>query len=140
MTDELIAELRRDEGVRSSAYQDHLGYWTIGVGRLIDKRRGGGLTDDEIDYLLRNDIAKVQAGLDANLPWWRNLEPVRQRALQNMCFQLGLGGLLKFRNSLRYIEAGDWERAASNLKQSLWAKQTPERAERVIEMFRTGEA
>ena len=44
--------LRRDEGRVRHAYQDHLGYWTIGVGRLIDQRKGGGLSEDEIDYLL----------------------------------------------------------------------------------------
>jgi lysozyme len=141
VTDELlVAELRRDEGVVPHAYQDHLGYWTIGVGRLIDKRRGGGLSDDEIDYLLNNNIRRTQEALDANLPWWRELDPVRQRALINMCFQLGMGGLLKFTNSLAAIKAGKWETAASNLKQSLWAKQTPERAARVIAMFRTGTA
>jgi lysozyme len=54
----LIAELRRDEGVDRSAYQDHLGFWTIGVGRLIDRRKGGGLSDEEIDYLLQNDVKR----------------------------------------------------------------------------------
>ena len=56
--DEFIAWLKKEEGVVKHAYQDHLGYWTIGVGRLIDKRKGGGLSDEEIDYLLGNDIEK----------------------------------------------------------------------------------
>jgi lysozyme len=136
--DTLIAELRRDEGMVRHAYQDHLGYWTIGIGRLIDKRKGGGIAEHEAAYLLKSDIAKVQLQLDQNLPWWRDLDPVRQRALQNMAFQLGLTGLLKFRNSLAAIKAGEWERAVANLRRSLWVKQTPARAGRVIEMFRTG--
>jgi lysozyme len=136
----LVAELIRDEGIIPHAYQDHLGYWTIGIGRLIDKRKGGGIAEHEAAYLLLNDIAKVQNQLDVNLPWWRELDPVRQRALTNMAFQLGISGLLKFRNSLAAIKAGEWERAAANLKLSLWARQTPTRAGRVIEMFRAGAA
>ena len=52
----LAQMLEAEEGRKRSAYQDHLGYWTIGVGRLIDRRKGGGLSPDEIDYLLTNDI------------------------------------------------------------------------------------
>jgi lysozyme len=48
--------LEDEEGRVPHAYPDSLGYWTIGVGRLIDRRKGGGLSDDEIDYLLANDI------------------------------------------------------------------------------------
>lgn len=134
----LIKELERDEGRVLHAYQDHLGYWTIGIGRLIDKRKGGGITNEEADYLKRNDIVKIQAQLDQNLSWWRNLDPVRQRAIQNMCFQLGIGGLLKFKTSLALIKAGDWPAAGRNLRQSLWYDQTPERAERVVKMIEKG--
>lgn len=134
----LIKELERDEGRVLSAYQDHLGYWTIGIGRLIDKRRGGGISNEEADYLKKNDIFKVQRQLDENLSWWRQLDPVRQRAIQNMCFQLGIGGLLKFKTSLSLIKNGDWSAAAYNLRQSLWYDQTPSRAERVVKMIETG--
>ena len=134
----LIKELERDEGRVLHAYQDHLGYWTIGIGRLIDKRKGGGISNEEADLLKKNDIIKVQRQLDESLSWWRTLDPVRQRAIQNMCFQLGIGGLLKFKNSLAYVKAGDWKKAGSNLRQSLWYKQTTNRAERVIKMIETG--
>ena len=134
----LIKELERDEGRVLHAYQDHLGYWTIGIGRLIDKRKGGGISNEEADLLKKNDIIKVQRQLDESLSWWRTLDPVRQRAIQNMCFQLGIGGLLKFKDSLAYVKAGDWKKAGSNLRQSLWYKQTTNRAERVIKMIETG--
>ena len=58
-TDKLLEELSRDEGTVLQAYQDSLGYWTIGTGRLIDKRRGGGITKAEADYLLANDVQKI---------------------------------------------------------------------------------
>lgn len=136
----LIAELERDEGRVLHAYQDHLGFWTLGIGRLIDKRRGGGISNAEADYLKRNDIARVRAELDARLPWWRGLDPVRQRAIQNMAFQLGTAGLAKFTTSLGHIQAGRWSSAGAALRKSLWARQTPTRAKRVIAMIESGRA
>lgn len=134
----LIKELERDEGRVLHAYQDSLGYWTIGIGRLIDKRRGGGLSHEEVDYLKVNDIKRVQSELDSRLPWWRDLDEVRQRAIQNMAFQLGTLGLSKFTTSLSHIKAGRWKSAGDNLRKSLWYRQTPNRAERVVKMIETG--
>ena len=140
----LIAELRRDEGVVEHEYKDSLGYSTIGVGRLIDKRKGGGLSNDEIDYLLSNDIKRTTADLDKHLPWWRKLSPVRQRVMINMAFNLGIGsaakgtGLLGFKNTLAMIEAGRWDAAAAGMLNSKWAKQVGDRAVRLSKMMKEG--
>ncbi len=136
----MVAELRRDEGVMPSAYQDSLGWWTIGVGRLIDKRKGGKLSDDEINYLLNNDIERFSKLLDINIPWWRTLDDVRQRVLLNMAFNLGINGLLGFKNTLAYVKSGDYTKAASNMLLSKWATQVKGRATRLSEMMRTGRA
>lgn len=136
--DILLAELRRDEGVIPHAYQDHLGFWTIGVGRLVDKRKGGRLSDDEIDYLLRNDVARFAAELDLKLSWWRTLDPVRQRVILNMAFNLGTAGLLGFKNTLAAVKAGQWDKAAAGMLASKWAKQVGKRAQRLAHMMRTG--
>lgn len=139
MADEqLLAELRRDEGVVRHAYQDSLGWWTIGVGRLIDPRKGGGLSDAEIDLLLANDVARVEAELDRRLPWWRTLDPARRRVLVNMAFNLGVGGLLGFRNTLRAVREGRWEDAAEGMLQSKWARQVGARATRLAAVMRGG--
>ena len=135
---ELIKELRRDEGVIPHAYQDSLGYWTIGVGRLIDKRKGGKLTDEEIDYLLMNDVKECVEDLDKHLPWWRSLSDARRRVLVNMRFNLGMAGLLGFKNTLKFIETGDYSRAASNMLLSKWAKQVGQRANRLSKMMEEG--
>ena len=89
-----IKHLRREEGVIPYAYQDHLSFWTIGVGRLIDKRKGGRLTDPEIDMLLSNDIDEKEADLaekaGLKAAWARvKDDPVRSTALLSMCFQMG---------------------------------------------------
>lgn len=139
MNQNLIKQLRDEEGEVLSAYQDHLGFWTIGVGRLIDKRKGGGITKEESEYLLSNDISKVNAQLDINMPWWRKLDEPRQAVLQGMAFQMGIAGLLGFKNTLKMIESGDYEGAGKGMLNSLWAKQTPARAKRMSEQMRTGE-
>lgn len=136
----LLAELRRDEGVDRFAYEDSEGFLTIGVGFLVDRRKGGGLTDEEIDYLLGNRVKRALGGLDGAIPWWRNLDPVRRRVLSNMAYQLGTGGVLKFRKALAAIKAADWPTAKAEMLDSAWAKQTPERAERLAEMMLKGSA
>lgn len=138
MISELTKQLRADEGVVSHAYQDHLGFWTIGVGRLIDKRKGGGLRPFEIDYLLRNDIEDRINELTKRLPWFQNLDDARRGVLLNMSFQMGVDGLMQFKNTLDMIRQGDFDKAADGMLNSLWARQTPERAKRLSIQMRTG--
>jgi lysozyme len=76
--------------------------------------------------------------LDERLPWWSGLDNVRKRAIQNMAFQLGIGGLMGFTATLPLIRDGHYSQAAANLRQSKWAGQTPSRAKRVIRMIETG--
>lgn len=138
MRAELARQLKGDEGVIPHAYPDHLGYLTIGVGRLIDKRKGGCLRPDEITYLLNNDIDDRIDALTRALPWFQDLDDARKGVLLNMAFQLGTEGLLKFENTLALIRDGKYENAAHAMGQSLWAKQTPERAERMADQMRSG--
>jgi lysozyme len=139
MKDKLTEQLRRDEGEVLSAYQDHLGFWTIGIGRMIDKRKGGGITSEEAAYLLANDIEKVLNGIEAKLPWVSKLDDARKGVLCNMAFQMGLEGLLGFKNTLRMVMEGKYEHAAENMLLSKWASQTPNRAKRLAKQMETGE-
>lgn len=138
MKEELVKQLRRDEGERLSAYQDHLGYWTLGVGRLIDARKGGGITPEESAYLLSNDIDRCIESLETQLSWFKDLDEVRKAVLVNMRFQLGLKGLLGFKNTLEMIRKGQYQEAAEGMLQSLWAQQTPQRAQRLSKQLSTG--
>lgn len=132
-------QLRREEGEKLYAYQDHLGYWTIGVGILIDKRKGGGLRQEESDFILRNRIKLKRAEVYKALPWVEKLNEPRQAVLIGMAFQMGLDGLLGFKNTLAMIKAGDYEGGGKGMLNSLWAKQTPARAKRMSEQMITGE-
>lgn len=134
----IIEQLRRDEGEVLHAYTDTLGYLTIGVGRLIDKRRGGGISREESAFLLDNDLRACESALDVRLPWWRELNEPRRAVLIGMAFQMGMGGLLGFRNTLAMVQRGDYASAARGMLNSKWATQTPKRAHRMSEQMRTG--
>lgn len=135
----LTIQLHRDEGFVPHAYKDSLGYWTIGYGRLIDQRKGGHISQEEGEFLLGNDIEEKYLEVIGNIPWAAALDPVRLAALVNMAFQLGLGGLLQFKQTLAAIRDGKYDHAEQLALQSLWAKQTPARARRVARQIATGE-
>lgn len=134
----LTKQLRADEGEVLHAYSDSLGFLTIGVGRLVDKRKGGGITAEEAAYLLANDIDKRLNELERRLPWFSRLDEARRGVLLNMSFQLGVDGLLGFTNTLAMVERGDYQGAAAGMLNSLWSRQTPARARRLSEQMRTG--
>lgn len=136
----LIGQLRLHEGERRQPYRDTVGKLTVGIGRNLDDK---GLRRDEIEYLLANDIADSRADLDRYLPWWRGLDPVRQRVLIDMVFNMGAGspqrgGLLSFVNTLSNIRQGRYAIAADMMLASKWAQQVGRRAVRLATMMRTG--
>lgn len=134
----MVKQMREEEGVVPYAYQDSLGYWTIGVGHLIDKRKGGKLSDAIIDAILMEDINNAIADLDKNLPWWKTLTENRQRVLISMCFNLGISKLLGFKNTLAMMQKGDYEGAAKGMLDSLWASQVKSRATKLAKMMKEG--
>lgn len=138
MKEQITKQLRRDEGVEKSAYQDSLGYWTIGVGRLIDKRKGGRLRDNEIDFLLSNDIDEVEEALGARISFYKSLDEARRGVLLNMAFNLGVEGLLAFKNTLSLVGAGKYKEASVEMLKSKWAKQVGNRAIRLSKQMETG--
>jgi lysozyme len=143
-------ELALDEGKRLKAYRDTVGKWTIGIGRNLDDVGAhpltrsvrdiiaNGISEYEQDRLFDYDINRTVADLDRELPWWRSLDPVRQRVMINMCFNLGITGLCGFKNTLGMIQRKEYSKAADNMLQSNWARQVGKRANRLSEMIRKG--
>lgn len=144
--DRIISRLVEDEGEVLHAYPDHLGFTSIGVGRLIDPRKGGGITTEESRYLLANDIRKWVA-IAGQWPWFDKLDWARQGVLICMLHQLGARGVSGFRNMLNAIARGDYDTAADEMlyrappkpEWSDWHKQTPKRCELMAQIMRTGE-
>jgi len=131
----MIKQLRLHEGERLKPYRCTAGKLTIGVGRNLEDR---GITAEESAYLLNNDIQREWKALTTALPWVTGLNDVRQRVLLDMAFNLGIAGLLKFKNTLATIQRGDFVKAADMMLDSLWAKQVKGRAVRLSQMMRSG--
>lgn len=133
------SQLKRDEGEILHAYQDHLGFWTIGVGILIDKRKGGGLLPEESEFIFKNRLRLIDEALSKRISWIKKLDPARRGVLLNMAFQMGVDGLLGFKDTLATIETGNYQKAAAEMLGSKWAQQTPARAQRLSNQMRTGD-
>ena len=136
--DKLIQELILDEGYKYETYEDHLGFLTLGVGHLvldtdpeIDQPVGTPVSEERVLECLNNDIETVCNELDRNMPWWKELGDEKMRVLANMCFNLGITRLLKFRKFLAALEAGDFETAGEEMMDSKWATQVGARATRL---------
>jgi len=136
--DPLLKLLRSEEGLRLHSYKDSLGYDTVGYGRCIDARAGGGITLAEAEYLLANDAAKVRNQLTVRLPWYLSLDQARKTVLEAMAFQLGTTGLLGFSRMLDFMEKARWKEAAAEMRSSLWFKQTQARADRFAKVIEDG--
>jgi len=132
----LFTQLRLHEGVEHKPYKCTAGYLTIGVGRNIEER---GLSDDEIDYILNNDVNIATDELVATFDWYADLDPIRQRVVIDMVFNLGMPRFKQFKNMIAAIEAGDWMEASNQMMDSRWAQQVGLRASRLAEMMETGE-
>jgi len=140
MTESLLnrikAQLVRHEGLRLKPYRCTAGKLTIGIGRNLDDR---GISQKEAYAMLERDILDFEQQLLDEIPdVYNGLDEVRQSVLLNMCFNIGLKGLLEFKNTLGFVAAGDWERAANNMLASKWAKQVGMRAIELSELMRKG--
>jgi lysozyme len=133
---DLINDIKRDEGYRASAYRDTVGRLTIGYGFLIEAP--GGLLPGEGDYMLANRLSPVVTQLPEQFSWFANMSDARKRALANMAYQMGISGLLEFKDMLHAFANGNYNEAADHALDSLWAKQTPARAQRIAAMIRQG--
>ena len=150
MNNQLIQQLKRHEGFRSRVYKCTAGHNTIGYGYNLDanplkltnyelvKFRNEGIEQNVAEWLLIRMADKCTGELASSLNWFESLDHVRQCVLINMCFNLGLKGLLGFKNTLAMVSVGEYEEAAKNMLKSKWAEQVKTRAVELSEQMRTG--
>ena len=134
----LRARVKVHEGVRLQPYADTNGFLTIGYGRLLDPRRGGGIAPDEAEYMLANDLRRAERDAET-LPVYLDLSPVRQAVLIEMVFNLGLEGVKKFRRMLSALVQQDYAEAAAEMLDSRWATQVKGRAMEMALQMKTGQ-
>jgi len=149
-TTELIAQLRRHEGLRLWVYRCPTGHRTIGYGHNLDANplskedrkaasyRDGVISAAGAEWLLQRDVERTERSLIERLPWVANLDQPRRDALVNMAFQLGVAGLCGWKTTLNLLRSGQWGMAAERMAATLWARQTRARAEEIIEQMMTG--
>ena len=130
------AQLIRDEGFKLKPYRCTSGKLTIGVGRNLDDK---GISREEALYLLQNDVDEVREDLVSQFPWMRDLDEARFGAFVNLAFNMGIGGLKTFVNTLQYARHGHWDKVAVNLLKSKYASQVGDRAKRIAKQLETGE-
>ena len=140
----LIEMLKRHEGVvktngRHVAYKCSAGYWTLGIGRNVDPNGGIGLSDEEVDYLLENDIERVIKELSSEYPWFNQLDDVRKDAMIDISFNLGATRLRDFKNALSAMEVADYSRAAKEFLDSKWSRDVKGRSRELASMIETGQ-
>jgi GH24 family phage-related lysozyme (muramidase) len=142
--DKLFVVLGMEEGKESTAYKDTEGFWTIGIGHLLP-----GITDAEAKKLnwsdtkifevFQADVDKALDGIPLSDECYSGLCDARKIVVASMCFQLGSKGFSAFKRTIGAICSGNYEKASQYLLESKFAKQTPNRAERMAWMLRTGE-
>lgn len=131
----LADQLRRDEGWRTYPYKDTVGKTTIGYGRNLDDV---GISPEEGDLMLANDIRAATVLLESTWPWTTALDSVRQGVLLNMTFNMGIAGLSTFKTFLEQVKAGDFAAASTSMLASKWAVQVGSRAYRLSVQMSTG--
>jgi lysozyme len=139
--EKLIATLKRHEGVKTHAYRDSLGVLTIGCGRNINnssKHKGIGLTIDEIEYMLQNDVERTIKELSQEYVWFNDMEEgARRDGIINMHFNLGRFRFAGFKKAIGHMENGSYDAAATEFLDSRWAKQVKGRSLEVTDMIKT---
>ena len=135
--------LKRHEGEvvtngRHLIYKCSKGHWTIGIGRNVDVNGGLGLSDDEVDYLLENDIARVIKELSSEFRWFADLDDVRKDAMIDISFNLGATKLRKFVLALDAMEKADYKSASKEFLDSDWSRTVKGRSVELASMIATG--
>ena len=137
----LFEDLKRDEGIKYEIYLDHLKLCTFGIGHLITpedseygKPVGTKVTQARVMTAFTEDVKRAVYGCRSVYGEKFDLWPDEvQEILVNMCFNMGPGGLAKFKKFKEALEKHQWAKAAEEGRDSRWHKQVPNRAERLMQ-------
>ena len=127
----LIEMIKKHEGFRGMPYNDSLGFPTIGYGTKLP------ITEEEAELLLKHRLDEKILKLSEKEPFYLELPEKAQEVVANMAYQMGVGGVLKFKKMWAALKEGDYKKAANEMLDSRWAKQTPNRAKELAEIMRS---
>ena len=132
----LIKSIKKNEGYRARVYKCSEGYDTIGYGFAIKDLK---LTKDVCDIILEQKLEKINNILENRFCWYPTTPIAIQDVVIEMVYQLGYTGFTKFKKTIYYIETEQYTEAADEMLDSLWARQTPNRAKELSEKVRSYE-
>ena len=139
MVNELKERIKEHEGFRDVIYKDSLGFATIGYGHLVlptdDFVEGQQYSREVLDAVFDKDFQNAVDNankLIGDIP----LVYQAREIICEMVFQLGIGGVSKFKNMWKALEDGDYHTASVEMLDSRWAKQTPSRAEKLSNIMK----
>ena len=130
---ELVKSIKEHEGYRSRIYKDSLGYDTIGYGFAIKNLY---ISRANADLILKDKLNVLITTASEDMPWVLHMPDIIQNVIFEMCYQMGIGGFHTFPKAISYMQTRQWEKAADEMLDSKWHKQTPKRAEEMAEIVR----
>lgn len=158
--DRIMKEISQEEGVKNTVYKCTAGFRTIAVGHNLDAESidsiigrklssNPKLSDNEIKIVFEHDLNKVIGQLDRTMKWWKDLPIFAQYCLISLCFNMGIGGMIKrnplkyngllgFTNTLKAFAEERWNDAAEGLESSKWYKQVGLRGPKIVKILKTG--
>ena len=129
---DLLNRIKHPEGYRSRVYKCTEGFDTIGYGFAIKDLQ---LSEEICDIILAEKLAKLQFDISNKFDWFDDSPELVKDVVTNMCYQLGISGFSKFKQTIYYLETEQYEEASVECLDSLWAKQTPNRAKELSEQL-----
>ena len=121
----LIESIKKHEGYVGIVYKDSLGIDTIGYGFAIKDLE---LDEDICEIILERKLRELETRVNLKFKWFMYMPQEIKDVVMEMCYQLGVGGVSKFKKTIAYLQNKQWEEASVEMLDSLWAKQTPNRA------------
>jgi lysozyme len=138
-TVKLREQLVIDEGQVNEIYHDHLGYATFGIGHLVidsdpehGQEVGTPVSEERVFEVFDKDVQVVLDDCKICFEGWDDYPEEAKQVFANMMFNMGRTRLSKFKKMIAAAEAGDWQEAAVQGRDSRWHKQVTNRAERLM--------
>tara|TARA_R100000951_G_C2645438_1_gene182432 strand:+ start:1884 stop:2288 length:405 start_codon:yes stop_codon:yes gene_type:complete len=117
--------IKKHEGYVGIVYKDSLGIDTIGYGFAIKDLE---LDEDICDIILERKLDNLKSMVELKFDWYKYMPQEIKNIVMEMCYQLGVTGFSKFKKTIAYLQNKEWSNASVEMLDSLWAKQTPNRA------------
>ena len=128
----LIEAVKLSEGFRDRVYKDTLGIDTIGYGFAI---KDLVLDEDISEMILKRKLEALIERVNKRFDFVECLPDEAQEVIYEMCYQLGVTGVSKFKKTLVYLENHEFRMASKEMLDSKWARQTPNRAKRLSDII-----